>query len=203
MRIAARTSAGRIGLISALVAVACGRGAEKAATAAAGAGVVSRAAADSARDVGPIMAGDHAIIRSGAVGPLRIGDWRRAVMSLVYVVSARSGPDSAAIIVARGIGKDTVTLAFRNDTLRGIIVTRPGPHTSVGIGLGTPFAAVAAQPGASVTKRGVARSATVPDLCGVTFATDSTALTLTEDTAPRHARGDSLVRAISVGDCKH
>ena len=68
------------------------------------------------------------------LGPLRVGEWRRIVMSFVYAISARAGRDSEDIIVVRGIGKDTVTLTFDNDTLRRIFVTHSGPRTANGIG---------------------------------------------------------------------
>ncbi len=163
-----------------------------------------RAGSDTASqpvDTGPIMDGDHSIIRSEAVGPLRVGEWRRPVMSFVYAVSARAGRDSEDIIVVRGIGKDTATLTFANDTLRKIFVTHAGPHTVSGIGVGTPLATVAGQPGASIAKRGGASVATLSSLCGVEFATDSTALS--EDSGARGAkRASEIIQAISVGYCK-
>jgi hypothetical protein len=152
-------------------------------------------------DEGPIMAGDHAIIRQEAVGPLRIGQWRRPVMSFVYAISARAGRDSEDIIVVRGIGKDTVTLTFDNDTLRRIFVTHAGPRTADGIGVGTPFATVTAQPGVKTARRGTGQVATTGHLCGVEFATDSVALS-TDSTAWKAAASSATIRAISVGYCK-
>jgi hypothetical protein len=152
-------------------------------------------------DEGPIMAGDHAIIRQEAVGPLRIGQWRRPVMSFVYAISARAGRDSEDIIVVRGIGKDTVTLTFDNDTLRRIFVTHTGPRTADGIGVGTPFATVAARPDVTISRRGTGQVATTSRMCGVEFATDSVALSM--DSASRKAAASSAtIRAISVGYCK-
>ena len=154
-----------------------------------------------APDEGPIMAGDHAIIRQEAVGPLRVGQWRRPVMSFVYAISARAGRDSEDIIVVRGIGKDTVTLTFENDTLRRIFVTHTGPHTADGIGVGTPFATVAARPDVTTAKRGTGQVATTSRMCGVEFATDSVALS-TDSAARKSAASSPTVRAISVGYCK-
>lgn len=154
-----------------------------------------------ASNQGPIIVGDHAIIRQGAVGPLRVGEWRRPVMSFVYVVGASSGRDSVSIIVVRGIGKDTVTLSFSNDTLRRIFVTRPGARTSDGIGVGTPFATVAGRGDATTVTRGTARVASLRDLCGVKFATDSAALSSDSAKAKGQPTADTI-RAISIDLCK-
>ncbi|MDQ2890153.1 MAG: hypothetical protein M3R65_06300 [Gemmatimonadota bacterium] len=190
-----------------LVAIACGRADTKsppqvggdAGRAATLAGSDSGAAAG--RDEGPTMKGDHSVIQSEAVGPLRVGEWRRPVMSFVYAISARAGRDSEDIIVVHGVGKDTVTLTFDNDTLRRVFITRAGPATRRGIGVGTPFALVEHQPGATTARRGAGSVATIRSECGVEFATDS--LALSADSAARlKARGSSEVRAISVGYCK-
>ena len=147
------------------------------------------------------MAADHSIIRQEAVGPLRVGEWRRPVMSFVYAISARAGRDSQDIIVVRGIGKDTVTLTFGNDTLRRVFVTKVGPHTIDGIGVGTPFATVASESGAKTTTRGTSQIATISRICGVEFATDSAALS--GDSIVREpARRSAIIRAISVGYCR-
>ena len=153
------------------------------------------------QDDGPIMNGDHSVIREEAVGPLRVGEWRRPVMSFVYAISARAGRDSEDIIVVRGIGKDTVTLTFANDTLRRVFITHTGPRTGDGIGVGSPFADVAGKPDARITTRGRAQVASVAHLCGVEFATDSTALSVD---SVSHSRPEqpAIVRAISVGYCK-
>lgn len=151
---------------------------------------------------GPVMDGDHSVIRSESVGPLRVGEWRRIVMSFVYAISARAGRDSEDIIVVRGIGKDTVTLTFDNDTLRRIFVTHTGPRTASGIGIGSPFSLVAQQPGAATVKHGEGHVTTVGALCGVEFATDSLALSA-DSSARRKATASPAVRAISVGYCKH
>ncbi len=125
-------------------------------------------AADGAADSGPTMAGDHALIRVNAVGPLRLMEWRRPVMSFVYAVSARAGPDSADVIVVRGVGKDTMTLTFRNDTLREIDVLKPGPHTREGFGIGTPLEALLGAGGIRhATDSGSV--ITLPNYCGVQF----------------------------------
>jgi hypothetical protein len=152
-------------------------------------------------DDGPIMEGDHSIIRSQAVGPLNVDEWRRPVMSFVYAVSARAGRDSEDIIVVRGIGKDTVTLTFTNDTLRRVFVTKMGAHTRSGIGVGTPFSTVASQTGAKTRKIGKSQVATIASLCGVEFATDSIALSA-DSTKGKATREPATVRAISVGYCK-
>lgn len=155
-----------------------------------------------ASNEGQIIVDDHAIIRQGAVGPLRVGEWRRPVMSFVYVVSARAGRDSEDIIVVRGIGKDTVTLAFANDTLRRILVTRPGARTADGIGVGTPFATVAGRPDATATSRGKAKVASLTSMCGVKFATDSAALS-PDSIVKKTTHGPATVRAIAIGSCTH
>jgi len=147
------------------------------------------------------MQGDHSIIRQQAVGPLHVGEWRRPVMSFVYAISARAGRDSEDIIVVRGIGKDTVTLTFDNDTLRRVFITHIGPRTADGIGIGTPFATVAAQPGSKITTRGAAKVATINRLCGVEFATDSIALS-SDSVAHRADQRPTTIRAISIGYCK-
>jgi hypothetical protein len=152
-------------------------------------------------DEGPIMDGDHSIIRQEAVGPLRIGEWRRPVMSFVYAISARAGRDSEDIIVVRGIGKDTVTLTFQNDTLRKVFVTHAGPHTASGVAVGMPFATVAGDSGATTVKRGTAKVTTLSRLCGVAFATDSVALS-PDSIARKPVRQPETIQAISVGYCK-
>lgn len=159
------------------------------------------AAPELASNEGQIIVDDHAVIRQGAVGPLRVGEWRRPVMSFVYVVSARAGRDSETIIVVRGIGKDTVTLNFSDDTLRKILVTRPGARTADGFEVGTPFATIADRADATITTRGNSRIASLNNLCGVKFATDSAALA--DDSVVTRARnGAASVRAISVELCK-
>lgn len=203
---------GALGVLCAAGSTGCGgdrgnstkpaaRGGGGAATEAAGAG----AAAAVPEDNGPIMEGDHSIIRREALGPLRIGEWRRPVMSFVYAISARAGRDSSDIIVVHGIGKDTATLTFQNDTLRRIIVTHVGPHTVTGIGIGTPFATVASASGASTELRGSARVATISNLCGVEFATDSAALlpdSATRSSARPTTNQDGTVGAIAIGYCE-
>ena len=152
-------------------------------------------------DTGPIMVSDHSIIRSEAVGPLHVGEWRRPVMSFVYAITARAGRDSEDVILVRGIGKDTVTLTFDNDTLRKVFVTRAGPHTADGIGVGSPFESVATASGSTVTTRGGAKVATLARLCGVRFATDS--LAIAPDSVVRETKQDqTTIRAISVGYCR-
>jgi hypothetical protein len=186
--------------------IACGGGKQDATKHAASrsAGGATGEAVDppgAAPDDSPIMVGDHSIIRQEAVGPLHVGEWRRPVMSFVYAISARAGRDSEDVIVVRGIGKDTVTLTFDNDTLRRVFVTHTGPRTADGIGVGTPFATVAAQPDAKTVTRGAAQVATVTRLCGVEFATDSIALSQ-DSIARERAQRTSTIRAIAVGYCK-
>lgn len=88
-------------------------------------------------DAQPMVDG-HATIGREAVGPLRIGMWRRPAMSFVYAIGARQGADSTDIITVKGLGRDTLTLWFQSDTLRRIVVLKPGPHTTSGIAVGTP-----------------------------------------------------------------
>jgi hypothetical protein len=152
-------------------------------------------------DEGPIMEGDHSIIRTEAVGPLHVGEWRRPVMSFVYAITARAGRDSEGIIVVRGIGKDTLSLTFQNDTLRRVFITHTGPHTTGGLAVGTPFATVAGDSGVTIAKRGNAKVATLSRLCGVEFATDSIALS-PDSIVRKPARQPETIQAISVGYCK-
>lgn len=186
-----------------LGAVACSGSGKPASNATQGhsAAATNVATGSSATDEGPITAGDHSIIRQEAVGPLLVGEWRRPVMSFVYAISARAGRDSEDIIAVRGIGKDTVTLTFSNDTLRRVFVTHTGPRTADGIGVGTPFTTVSDRPDAKTTKRGAAQVATISRLCGVEFATDSIALS-PDSAARRKAKESATIRAISVGYCK-
>jgi len=154
-----------------------------------------------ATDEGPTMEGDHSIIRQEAVGPLRVGEWKRSVMSWVYAISARTGRDSTDIIVVRGIGKDTVTLTFQNDTLRRVFVTRAGPHTTGGVEVGMPFSTITDDSGATTVGRGTAKVATLERLCGIEFATDSIALS-PDSIVRKPARKPETIRAIAVGYCK-
>ncbi len=197
MPIAVRTVA--VGLT--LGAIACAGGNKDVPRKPALANGVATSATESASDNGPIMNGDHSIIRQEAVGPLHVGEWRRPVMSFVYAISARAGRDSEAIIVVRGVGKDTVTLTFDNDTLRRVFITHRGPQTADGIGVGSPFASVTSQPGAKTAVRGAAQVATISRVCGVEFATDSVALS-PDSIARTKAKSSTTVRAISVGYCK-
>jgi hypothetical protein len=153
-----------------------------------------------ASNEGQTIVNDHAIIRKGAVGPLRIGEWRRPVLSLVYPIGARTGPDSESVITVRGIGKDTVALTFQNDTLRRIFVTRPGAQTADGLQIGTPFATVAGRSDATTAARGKAQIATISSMCGVRFATDSAALS-PDSVVKKATSGPATIRAIVVGPC--
>jgi hypothetical protein len=199
--------AAMLGCAFALGAIACsGSSNDGSRTSARSAGTPATATATATAtarkpDDGPSMDGDHSVIRQEAVGPLRVGEWRRPVMSFVYAISARAGRDSEDIIVVRGIGKDTVTLTFDNDTLRRVFVTHTGPRTVDGIGVGTPFAKVVAQPDARTTTRGTAQVATISRLCGVEFATDSVALSV-DSISRNRAERPAVVRAISIGYCK-
>lgn len=152
-------------------------------------------------DTGPILDGDHSIIRTQAVGPLRVGEWRRPVMSFVYAITARAGRDSEDVILVRGIGKDTVSLTFDNDTLRRVFITHPGPHTAGGLGVGVPFASASGAQGATTSSRGTARVSTLATLCGVEFSTDSLALSPDSIVSAKH-REPATIRAISIGYCK-
>lgn len=151
----------------------------------------------------PFVVDGHAIIQTGAVGPLRVGEWRRPALSFVYALGATAGRDSSDVIVVRGIGKDTMTVVITNDTVRQIIVNRPGPHTADGIRIGTPLANLRTSRGARVESVDGARVLTLDRLCGIAFATDT--FVVSEDTAARRApraRDTSTVRAIVVGRCK-
>lgn len=186
-----------------LIFAGCGGG-DKRPGNAAGRGSAIRAQPDApalASNEGRIIVDGHAIIRQGAVGPLRVGEWKRPVMSFVYVISARDGRDSTSIIVVRGIGKDTVTLTFSNDTLRKILVTRPGARTADGLAVGTPFATVAERADATTVKRGNSHVASLSSLCGVKFATDSAALS-DDSVVTRAHPGAATVGAIAVEMCK-
>lgn len=121
------------------------------------------------------MVGGHSIIRTEAVGPLHVNTWRRPAMSLVYAIGATAGPHGEDVIVVRGIGHDTLTLAFANDTLRWINVNKHGPHTAEGIGVGSPLSAVMSQAGARSRSAGGVQTVTLDRYCGVEFRGDSVA----------------------------
>ncbi|MEO7041332.1 MAG: hypothetical protein ABI035_03640 [Gemmatimonadaceae bacterium] len=197
------TGAFSLVIAATLTLVGCGRSEEqqKNASALAAATRPQPDPPELASNAGQIIVDDHAIIRQGAVGPLRVGEWRRPVMSFVYVISARVGLDSESIIVVRGIGKDTVSLTFSDDTLRKILVTRPGARTADGLEVGTPFSAVAGRADATTVSRGKARVAALSGLCGVKFATDSAALS-DDSTTTRPYRSAATVRAIAISACK-
>ena len=148
-----------------------------------------------------VVSGDHALIQSGAVGPLSVGMWRRQAMSLVYPVGAAQGAPGEDLIVVRGIGRDTLTLAFVDDTLRRVLVTRPGPHTADSIGVGTPLSKLTAIPGAHVGTTGGAERITVPKYCGVEFSSAADTSDRQARGAARQARGANVVRSIVVGPC--
>lgn len=114
-------------------------------------------------------------------------------MSLVYAVGATAGPHGEDMITVRGIGQDTLTLAFVDDTLRWINVNRPGPHTAEGIGVGTPLSAVASESGATSRSADGVQIVTLARYCGVEFRSDSAPRT----GAPKSAR----VAAILVRPC--
>lgn len=193
-----------LGCAGLFVALACDGGAASRSPARSGAAANSAkpTAPQRKSDDGPMMKGDHAVIREEAVGPLQVGAWRRPVMSFVYAISARAGRDSEDIIVVHGIGKDTVALTFENDTLRRVFITHAGPQTAEGIGIGSPFADVTSRSDASTTTRGTAQVASMAHLCGVEFATDSVALSV-DSVSHRRPEQPAIVRAISVGYCKH
>lgn len=128
------------------------------------------------------------------MGPLRLNTWRRPVMSLVYAVGATAGPHGEDMIVVRGIGQDTLTLAFANDTLRWIDVNKPGPHTTEGIGVGTPLSAVTSQPGARSKSVGGVQTVTLDRYCGVEFRGDSV--------ARKPAPTTPIIASIVIGPCR-
>lgn len=138
-------------------------------------GEVSSASAGASRnsDAQPAVVDGHAIIRAEAVGPLHLNTWRRPVMSLVYVVGATAGPHGEDMITVRGIGHDTMALAFLDDTLRWINVNRPGPHTAEGIGVGTPLSAAASESGATSRSADGVQIITLNRYCGIEFRSDS------------------------------
>lgn len=122
----------------------------------------------------PTVVEGHAIIRAEGVGPLRLMAWRRPAMSLVYPVGATAGPNDEDVITVRGIGRDTLTLAFADDTLRWIRVDHPGPHTSEGLGVGTPLSSVARETGARSSSVGRMHVVTLARYCGIQFRSDTT-----------------------------
>lgn len=115
-------------------------------------------------------------------------------MSLVYAVGATAGPHGEDMIAVRGIGQDTLTLAFDNDTLRWIDVNRPGPHTVEGLGVGTPLGTVAALPGARSRSAGRLQTVTLDRYCGVEFRGDTT--------LRKPASGAARIASIIVGPCR-
>lgn len=118
-------------------------------------------------------------------------------MSLVYTVGATAGPHGEDIITVRGIGKDTLTLAFLDDTLRSIAVNRPGPHTAEGIGVGTPLSVVAGESGARSISAGGVQIVRLDRYCGVEFRSDSAA----RNGSPNVVRvATILVRPCASGD---
>lgn len=156
----------------ALALVACDTSRQNASPRGSPPAVPPAAASDTAS--GPLVVEDHAIIGEGAVGPLRLGTWRRPVMSLVYAVGATAGPAGEDVITVRGIGKDTLTLAFVDDTLRRIAVRRPGAHTSDGLAVGVPWSAVTNQPGATASASTSGTTVvTLARYCGVQFRSDT------------------------------
>ncbi|MGI8548551.1 MAG: hypothetical protein ACR2M1_14705 [Gemmatimonadaceae bacterium] len=115
------------------------------------------------------------------------------MMSLVYVVGATAGPNGADVITVRGIGQDTLTLAFLDDTLRWINVNRSGPHTAEGIGVGTPMSVVAGQSGARSKPAGSVPTVTLDRYCGLEFRGDSA--------APKAGSKPARVASILVRPC--
>ena len=131
------------------------------------------------------MVDGHATIGKEAVGPLRIGMWRRPAMSFVYAIGARQGADSTDIITVKGLGRDTLTLWFQSDTLRRIVVVKPGPHTTSGIAVGTPDSVLRLR----AVPAGDGRW-TVAGVCGLSIETGATPSTRTV-----------AVRSITVKSC--
>lgn len=138
-------------------------------------GTTSARAGDALSAAAPTVDAGHPIIRAEAVGPLRVGTWRRPAMSFVYAVGATAGPNGEDMIAVRGIGQDTLTLAFIDDTLRRIEIKRPGPHTVDGIGVGTPLSAISSQPGARSGSVDGTEVVTLDRYCGIDFMRNTVA----------------------------
>jgi len=132
-------------------------------------------AASISSDAQPAVVDNHLIIRQEAVGPLHLNTWRRPAMSLVYAVGATAGPHGEDMVTVRGIGKDTLTLAFADDTLRWINVNHTGPHTVEGISVGTPLSTVAGESGATSRSADGVQIVTLNRYCGIEFRSDSVA----------------------------
>lgn len=121
----------------------------------------------------PLVVDGHAIISREAVGPLHLDTWRRPAMSFVYAIGATAGPHGEDMIRVRGIGRDTLTLMFANDTLRQIDVKVRGPHTVDGVGIGSSLDSLAGQAGARSRSAAGVRIVTLDRYCGVQFMGDT------------------------------
>lgn len=159
-------------------------------------------------DTGPLLRGGHAVIRPEAVGPLRIGMWRRAAMSFVYAITAFAGSDSSEIIPVKRVGADTVTLIISNDTVVRMQVLRPGARTLEGFGVGTPIATLRAEHDATVTSEHGATSVALRRYCGIRFTTSDSTIH-SGATPPKGARvvpplfpaDSAVVRTVVVDRC--
>lgn len=154
-------------------------------------------------DTGPVFLEGHAVIRPEAVGPLHVGQWRRAAMSFVYALTSFGGTGDMEITPVHKVGKDTVTVVIVNDTVQHLEVMRPGARTVEGFGVGTPLAALSAAPGASVAHEHGATVITLARYCGIQFSSaDSSA----HSGAPKKIAvvippDSAAVRTVIVGKC--
>lgn len=155
-------------------------------------------------DTGPVFLDGHAVIRPEAVGPLHVGQWRRAAMSFVYALTSFAGPDSTEITPVHNVGRDTVTVVIVHDTVSQLEIMRPGARTVSGIQIGTPLAAVRSLPGATIGHDGPATTVRLARECGIIFSTaDSSAHSgVPKGKAPLPFPPDSaVIRTIIVGKC--
>lgn len=154
-------------------------------------------------DTGPVFLEGHAVIRPEAVGPLHVGEWRRAAMSWIYAITSFSGPGDMEITPVHRLGKDTVTVVIVNDTVQHLEVMRPGARTVEGYGVGTPLAVLGAAPGATVAHEHGATIVTLARYCGIQFSSaDSSA----HSGAPKKIAivippDSAAVRTVIVGKC--
>lgn len=154
-------------------------------------------------DTGPVFQDGHAIIRPEAVGPLHVGQWRRAAMSFVYALTSFSGTGDMEITPVHRVGKDTVTVVIVNDTVQHLEVVRPGAHTVEGYGVGTPLAMVGTAAGASVAHEHGATVVTLARYCGIRFSSaDSSAHSgASKKTAVVIPPDSAAVRTVIVAKC--
>lgn len=154
-------------------------------------------------DTGPVFLQGHAVIRPEAVGPLHVGQWRRAAMSWVYALTSFGGAGNMEITPVHKVGKDTITVVIVNDTVQHLEVMRPGARTVEGYGVGTPLAVLGAAPGASVAHEHGATVITLKRYCGIRFSSaDSSAHSgASKKDAVVIPPDSAAVRTVIVGKC--